>query len=285
MVYVPNDNPLHRILKASENETYKEVTALATYYPDSVRVYIPKVPIRRHSKWFDAPPRVAASNEKEQEEAKDKTSNEDSIERSLRRTRKIIKNYVLCNEFDLFCTFTFADDRQNIPRCKQRMATWLKNQRAKYGQMPYLIVPEFHKDGQSLHFHALLHGYKGPLKESYSSSGKPILQNGKSVYELPSYTHGFTNVKKIDQDASSRSKVAFYLQKYITKDMPMFSNKNRYWASHGLKRPITEDNPEEWHKLAKPDWDVITEYGQIVEFNYGTHPVIDIFIEEYRHDA
>lgn len=283
MVYIPNDNPLYRILKANEKETYEEVFALATYYPDSVRVFIPNVPIKRHSKWFDAPPREAASNSSEDTEVK--TSNEDNIERSLRRTKKIIKDYVLCNEFDLFCTFTFASDRQNIPLCKQRMATWLKNQRAKYGQMPYLIVPELHKDGESLHFHALLSGYKGVLKESYSASGKPILQNGRSVYELPSYTHGFTNVKKINQDTASKSKVAFYLQKYITKDMPMFANKNRYWASHGLKRPITEDNPEEWHKLTKPDWDVMTDYGQIVEFNYGTHPVIDMFIEEHRHDA
>lgn len=279
MLEDPTKHPLHKILKAKIEDTRYEVAAQAIYYPESVRVFIPKEPFTKKKEGFDAPPRVAAAN---LESMIEKTSNEDNFERSLRRTKKTIKDYVLCNNFELFCTFTFARDRQNIEHSKQRMATWLKNQRAAYGRLPYLIVPEFHKDGESLHFHALLGNYKGKLVQSYAPSGKPIIQNKRPVFELPSYTHGFTNVKKIEPDASSRSKVAFYLQKYITKEMPVFANKNRYWASHGLSKPKVEDNPEHWYEVTKPDWEVINEYGRIVEFNYGTNPVIDIFIEAQR---
>lgn len=282
MVKSHDDSPLHSILKAKTEDAHYEVSAQAVYYPNSVRVFIPDTPFKKRYVGFDAPSRAAAAN---LESLIEKTSNEDNLERSLRRTRKAIKDYVLCNDFELFCTFTFAKDRQNIPHCKSRMSTWLKNQRALYGQLPYLIVPEFHKDGESLHFHALLGNYGGKLVQSFNTNSKPILQNRRPVFELPGYRHGFTNVKKIETDPSSRSKVAFYLQKYVTKDMPVFANKNRYWASHGLRRPIIEDNPSEWYKIANPDWDVVNEHGRIIEFNYGTNPVIDMFIEEHRHDS
>lgn len=51
---------------------------------------------------------------------------ETDVERSIRRTRKKIKDYVLCNEFGLFATFTFREDRYDVDRCKTRMARWEK---------------------------------------------------------------------------------------------------------------------------------------------------------------
>jgi len=270
---------LQKVVRSTRNDAYIEVVAQASYYPDSVRVFIPNEPFKKRLPGFDAPLQPASDMSLKLE----KTSNETNLERSLRRTKKKIKDYVLCNDFDLFCTFTFAEDRQNINRSKKRMANWLKNQRTDSGKFRYLIVPEFHKDAASLHFHALFGSYKGKVVQSFNSNnGKSIIQNGREVFELPSYSHGFTNVKKIDADAVSRSKVAFYLQKYITKDMPVFTNKNRYWTSHGLKKPIVEDNPEIWYDIAPPDWEVFTDHGRIIEFNYGTHPLIDMFIEAKR---
>lgn len=52
---------------------------------------------------------------------------ETNEERSLRRTRKAIKDYALCNDFDIFATFTIADDRFNDERSRKRLATWLKD--------------------------------------------------------------------------------------------------------------------------------------------------------------
>jgi len=250
------------------------VHAKATYYPTFVRIYIPNQPYAKDVEGYERPISKSTSLTKVTSEF-----DETDVERSIRRTRKKIKDHILCNEFDLFATFTFKDDRQNIDRCKTRMAGWLKNQRARVGKFSYIIVPEFHKDKQSLHFHALLGGYKGRLEQSQSPTGQPIKQGGHFVYELPSYTLGFTNVKIIDKKADSQTKVGFYIQKYITKGMPLFFGKNRYWASKSLTLPKTEDNPEKWYKQVTPDREYPNDNGIILEFDKKSSPLTEMYLE------
>ena len=250
------------------------IYAKATYYPNFVRIYIPKEPYPKHPEGFEKP--ATKGSLRTQADELDETD----TERSIRRTRKKIKDYVLCNEFELFATFTFKNDRQNIDRCKTRMADWLKNQRSRISKFDYIIVPEFHKDKQSLHFHALFRGYKGKLVQSLNATtAQPIKQNGHNVYEIPGYTLGFTNVKIIDKNIDSQTKVGFYIQKYITKDMPLFFGKNRYWNSKGLNLPKTEDNPQEWYKHIKPDREYRNDNGVILEFDKLSHPLTSIFSE------
>lgn len=240
----------------------KIVRAKATYYPAFVRVFIPNEPYMKDPEGFEKPVTSGTSLKLTPDELY-----ETDIERSIRRTRKKIKDYVLCNEFDLFVTFTFRDDRYDVARCKTRMAGWLKNQRARTGKFNYLIVSEFHKD-KALHFHALLGNYAGKLKPSINpNTGEQLSQGRHLVYELPSYTLGFTNVKKIESDKDSQTKVGFYIQKYITKDMPLFFGKNRYWASKGLVLPVEEDNPQEWYKHVEPTRQYVNDHGTILEFD------------------
>lgn len=160
-------------------------------------------------------------------------------EESLRRTKTTISDIIICNGFDLFCTFTFDPrlvDRQDIKACKQKMSKWLKRQRETHGKFQYVIVPEFHKDGKSLHFHALFKNYKGKLTEANLKTN-----SSRQVFNISSYRSGFSTAVKIDQNIE---KVGSYVKKYITKDMPLFPGKKRYWASHGLVRPVTVANPE-----------------------------------------
>lgn len=152
---------------------------------------------------------------------------ETSLTRSLRRTKTTIADIVLCNEFDLFTTFTFAEDRYNIELSKSKMQNWLKSQQKTHGKFYYIIVPEFHKDKKAIHFHGLFKNYKGQLTDSE----KKI--NGRKAYNITSYKSGFTSAVKIDDVA----KVANYVRKYITKDMPQFAGRKRYWHSTGLKLP------------------------------------------------
>ncbi|MDN5274247.1 MAG: hypothetical protein JWP06_148 [Candidatus Saccharibacteria bacterium] len=166
-----------------------------------------------------------------------------SKERSLRRTKTEIKDIILCNHFDLFATFTFNKDRQNVDVCKSKMQYWLQSQQKIHGKFDYLIVPEFHKDGVSIHFHALLSNYTGKIEDSGHKSGK----TQKIIYNITSYRSGFSTATEIDGDKTSRDMVANYVTKYITKDMPQFAGKKRYWVSKGLIRPIksyNEDVPE-----------------------------------------
>lgn len=162
-----------------------------------------------------------------------------NVQRSIRRTRTIISDLVQCNDFELFVTFTFAQDRQDIEKSKQKMQNWLHSQQKQINkinkstsqslpQLKYLIVPEFHKDGKSIHFHALISGL--PLDKLTKAN---IRQRGREVYNISAYHKGFTTAVFID----NHEKVANYIRKYITKDMPQFHGRKRYWRSLNLDIP------------------------------------------------
>jgi len=185
-----------------------------------------------------------------------------SFDDSIRRTKTVISDLVIANEFDSFATFTFngkkryskmygyaVTDRSNPDECKKKMSKWLKNQREIHGSFNYLIVPEYHKDGQSIHFHAMLKNYKGNLTDT----GKKRYQI--PIYNIESYKLGHSTLVPIAQTSSDIHRVGSYLKKYITKDMPMFKGKKRYWCSNGLIRPEIHHNPilDPWQqeKLSK----------------------------------
>lgn len=270
-----NYSPTTSILApVSRSHAQKLVHAVATYYPNFVRIYIPNNPYEKLIDGMEPQqPLLRKSG------SIVKTSNETDEERSIRRTRKAIKDITLCNTFELFATFTFKEDRQNTAGSKQKMSNWLNNQRKRTGKFNYLIVSELHKDGQSLHFHSLLGGYRGKVVRSLNVNGTPKVSRGRDAYHLPSYQLGFTDVKLIDSKQDSHTKIASYIQKYITKDLLTFAGKKRYWASRGLARPTIEDNPEEWYLHIRPDREYINEHGKIIEFNAGKHPLVDMFLE------
>lgn len=255
-----------------DNQNYcssSTIFAKVTYYPHKVRVFIPTIPFSRSK---DSSSSITIDDLNDDCENK----NELNLERSLRRTKKRISDYILCNRFELFVTFTFAENRQDVNEKRRQMSDWLKNQRNRNGKFDYLIVPEFHKDKQSLHFHALFYGYCGSIAKSINlNTGKIVTQKGQPVYTLPEYTLGFSNAKRIILSDDSSSRLSHYVKKYITKDMPIFFNKQRYWASKGLKLPKIQYNPEPWFTCFKPDWEMENDFGRIMEFNIGNNPIID----------
>lgn len=232
------------------------VKSVATYYHDKATLYVPNTPYDKYFTGRDTRKKNGSRNNPEL-----------NIERSLRRTRKTIRNYTKINTFDMFATFTFKDDRENINNIKAKMNNWLKNQRKRNGKFEYLIVPEFHGDKKAIHFHALLKNYKGKLVQAINpKTNKPLKQKGRQIYNLKSYTLGFSNVVKIKDNPESHNKIATYISKYITKDNPVFTNKNRYWVSAGLLLPLTEDNPD-WDGKIKPTDSFGIDYGIIYTFS------------------
>lgn len=210
----------------NDSQVYIPINNRLKVYPTFMRLYIFKTPTIERLKGFsEINPKITTSITTQNQK-------EDNLSRSLRRTKTTISDLVLSNQFDLFCTFTFKTDRYDIEKSKQKMSTWLQNTQNNYGKFEYLIVPEFHKDKKAIHFHALIKGYKGKLKDS----GHKI--NGRINYNITNYKSGFSSAVKID----NHNKVSSYIRKYITKDMPQFENRKRYWISTGLKRPFTEVN-------------------------------------------
>jgi len=216
------------MLRISEKQAYILVENYIKVYPNFIKVVQYENPIRVLQKNLE----VVAPSRQHSEPRSATESDELTKALSLRRTKTTISDITLCNSFDSFVTFTFAKDRDNVDLLKNRMSKWLKNQREIYGPFKYIIVPEYHKDGKSIHFHALFKDYKGPLTKTKHRI------NGRSVFHLKSYKHGFTTLVKIDDI----SKVSSYIKKYITKDMPIFKGRKRYWCSTKLLRPfVTHD--------------------------------------------
>lgn len=207
--------------KIPETEAYIEVKNITKIYPETIKIFEYKKPKRLKD------PLLELENKQKKGPKKNKQTPEDLL-RSLRRSRTTIQDLVICNKFELFCTFTFKSDRQDVELCKRKMSNWLQSQQKKHKiKLKYLIVPEFHKDGKSIHFHALISNYKGNLLLAKKKS------NNRNIYNITSYRSGFSTAIKID----NHDKVSSYIRKYITKDMPSFANKRRYWMSHNLVRP------------------------------------------------
>lgn len=258
--------------------TSRLVCSQTTIYPDLVSVYIPNSPILKNPTRFNTslisfPSETTCKNK------------EDNVARSLRRTSAEISNILLCNKFKYFATFTFnaqKTDRTDVELLKSKMQNWLKNTQKQYGAFRYLIVAEYHKDKASMHFHALFSDLPCRLVPARSSTTRRLIKShGKQVYNIASFTLGFTTAVPIDQSAESSSRLAVYIKKYLTKDMVALSGKKRYWVSHGLNRPIKKEDSGEWYKNLTPDWKCRTENGILLRFARGGSEVVDQLLDEY----
>jgi len=228
----------------SENFIYQTVFDYTKIYSTFLRIFKYASPIKARIEGYEL-----VNSSQTSSSSSPFTDKEQNLLNSLRRSKTAIADLVLSNEFDLFVTFTFAKNREDINSVKKRMSKWLKNQKEIHGKFSYLIVPEFHKDRKAIHFHGLLKDYRGVLKNS------GITQNGRDVYNITSYRLGFSTAVKIDDHA----KVSSYIRKYITKDMPQFEGKKRYWSSKDLARPLVVPNQAESY-VSNPYLDFTTEY-------------------------
>ena len=191
-------------------------------------------------------PNGTKSERKEFKKQNDDIEHELSIQRSVRRTRSVIQDIILCNHFDLWTTFTFSPDkvdRYDISSCMFKMSNWLFNQRKHSPNLKYLIVPELHKDG-ALHFHALLSNFNGNLSKT-----KLKTKRGQDIYKFSGYRSGRSQAVYINNNDDDYQRIASYIQKYITKDMPLIYNKRRYWRSRNLQMPKKTINGVRLFKL------------------------------------
>jgi hypothetical protein len=253
------ENNKNEYMNKSMMDVSMDVSAVAMYYPGFIKVWVPNTPMRKLLPDWEIRSKANAPINTE------KTTNETDLERSIRRSQKSVSDYVHCNRFDLFATFTIGSERYNPDQSKNKVHNWIKNQRNRNGKFRYILVPEYHKDS-ALHFHALIGDYSGEVKRSVNfTTGKYLVRNKKPVYELPAFKSGFTKVQYIGQTAEDHAKVGNYIRKYITKDMISIFNQKRYWTSQNLHRPLREDNPD-WYFDIKADDIFENEYGKILTY-------------------
>lgn len=165
---------------------------------------------------------------------------------SISRTKKMIYEYALNNNFSYFVTFTFNNTfnsydlgfihrhlTQTLRDCNKKSSTPLK----------WLLIPEKHKKGD-YHLHGLL-----------SSEFKQFLYTNEHLYNdfIFFKKYGFCNVQEIrNYDACCK-----YITKYITKDLFLLDKgKHTYFISRNLKKSVNI-------------YDIVIKNGSILNFDFS----------------
>lgn len=196
-------------------------------YPDMITIKIYKEPLKTYSHIYKKPT------------PRDDYEPDPS---SIRRTRALLRDYVICNKFELFCTFTFDPKkfkkRDNFSACYLRMQSWLHSQRTAHSpDLMYLVVVERHKKG-GYHFHALLSNYNGQLADSHHK------HDNRKIFNMSGWRFGFSTAVKINREEVDI--VGRYVGKYITKEMSKEFGRKRYLASRNLAKPLKIHNSSDF---------------------------------------
>lgn len=173
---------------------------------------------------------------------------------SISRTKRLVLELALCNDWDYFITLTLDKEKANrvdLDAWHKKFKEWLKYRRKTYGlKIAYLIVPEQHGDG-SWHAHGLVRGIPSAELISFSQMDKdgyrtlrgkrlPIKLRESDYQNWPPFqkSFGYCSLGPIkNQQAAS-----LYVSKYITKDLLRCVSqcgKHVYWCSQGLNRPVS----------------------------------------------
>lgn len=276
-----------RIISKNPHLKYKEIHSYAKVYPDFVKIIKYKRSIIVDN--FGTSSNGLANEENFEER--------DYLEKSINRTKTKISDYVLCNNFSHFATFTFSPekvkDRHDFVEMSSLLKNWLKTEQQNHERnhgfkFKYLIVPERHKDG-AWHFHALLENYQNACADFYSSKNPFITVNEiktakRFAYRkyIVRYTLGRSEIAPI----RDKTKMANYIKKYITKSLMIEPNVKRFWSSRNLEKPELVENivssfmhvPEQY-KTANYDYHEIFEIP--VDSNYFGFLMTILEVEYY----
>lgn len=182
-----------------------------------------------------------------------------NIQRAVRRAKNSCFDILECNpDMDAFGTMTIspeAANRQSWDECYGLMRVWLSNRVQRSG-LKYVVIPEYHHDGKSIHFHAVFNREALRLERARSpTNGRLIYRDKKPVYNLADCDFGFSTVIPIDGE-NSQDKVAKYIFKYMGKQLGLGAKIGGRYYLHG-------------GKLQLP----VYEYGdEIAEFTSGLTP-------------
>lgn len=242
-------------------EENKKHAVMTVHHNGSIEIFIPNQPYDI-SKTRRFPNSSGLEETEEQREWKDLHNSQ----RSLRYTKKAIKNHIRNNEHTHFLTLTFNEKYPTNELRIKRVDTWLKSMRRKYGEIVYCLVFELHKSGL-IHVHGAMNLERFPLRRAISPKTNKELfdSSGREIYNLEDWdSTGFSTVTAL----GDTSKVSNYITKYVTKDLENVvpDNKKRFRASlsrEPLKRYLSEIEVKNF--LLKNEVTFKNDYGKFIE--------------------
>lgn len=223
--------------------------------------------------------------------------NEHKLQESISRSKKMIYEYALSNDFDYFCTFTLDQKKYNREDLKtfiKDLGQFIRNYRRIHDtDIQYLFVPELHCDKKSWHIHGLIKGLKfSHLKELTLDMNLPYkileeLKKGNIIYDFPLYSERFgyctlSPIKNIEH-------CAIYVTKYISKDLAenIEFNAKSYYCSKGLKKAEVIKKGTLSTNVPSDFWQFENDYVSIKTFNanYENLDSVKSFLDSIINDV
>lgn len=145
---------------------------------------------------------------------------EENKQRSLRRTRSVIRKKIIEGELDHFLTLTYRENKTDIQSCWNDWKKFIRLVQKKYPTLKYLVIVERQKRG-AVHFHAAIHGF--------------LHANTIRSLWLSVIGEGNIDIKRRQRNQSMHG-LAKYITKYLTKQYEeLESFQNLYRASKNIK--------------------------------------------------
>lgn len=211
---------------------------IKTYADGSIEIMAASKPIFREpgyeaAGWHE-PQYVVDKDVLNQVQVQDVVDVDKSVEnrdRAMRRARARVRDIALSNRFRWFVTLTLDGskvDRYDMKEITRKLNNWCTN-RVQQNGLIYVLVPERHKDG-AIHFHGFMAGDLPAVDSGHKDKA------GRTIYNLPSWTLGFTTAVEITGDYHA---AVGYCCKYIGKqgDKP---GGRWYYSGGKLNAPKVE---------------------------------------------
>lgn len=179
-----------------------------------------------------------------------KGDKEESRRCSLSRSCAKIKDYVLSNKFDYFCTFTIADtlkfDIVNaIKFFNKEFLKYSKIAKRKGYDFKYIYVFELTKN-KGVHVHGFFSGFYDLYYNDYNHLSSLYFDN-----------IGFQCFNQADKCNP------FYLIKYILKD-EVTEDKRKYHASKNLNLPVVDTFHDNYDEFKNFNWTFENSYCKMI---------------------
>lgn len=200
-----------------------------------------------------------------------KNSDDVKLKNNICRARNKILEYVLCNDFVFFVTFTLDPkkyDRNNLKLFIKHFGYFIQDyNRRKNADIKYLLIPEQHKDG-CWHMHGFIMGLSYDRLELFDLHGDRALppyivkkiRNNELLYYFSEYEKRFGY--NIFEPIRNKKASVLYMCKYLTKDLSRNVTElgnHLYYCSKGLKK--AEIVKEGQFLDSEFDFDFQNDYG------------------------
>lgn len=173
---------------------------------------------------------------------KPEPTSSDRFRSAVSRARNTVIELCLCNEWELFGTFTLdknkVESREDLEAFKKRLTAWLR----AYGRyhscrISYVLVPEQHADG-AWHMHGLLCGIPSSALSEFVRGVHPqkLIDGGYKNWEAYRKKFGFCSFGEINDIVKASNYVAEYIKKSVDVQTAVEGGKHLYLCSQGLQR-------------------------------------------------